>query len=75
MFSFSICFKCPGQSLGLRSISAAEKPDEPVKKSALFAGRPGSVGILQLGRFLAKNHLKPFVYNALNLLARENWVG
>lgn len=49
-------------------LSAAEKPGEPVEESALLAGRLGSAGILRCGRFLVKNHLKPFIDDALDFL-------
>ena len=39
------------------------------RAAALLAGRHGRGGIQGRSRFLAKNHLKPFIDNALDFLA------
>ena len=48
-----------------------EQPGDTAEEraAALLAGRHGRGGIQGRSRFLAKNHLKPFIDNALDFLA------
>ena len=55
----------------------SEKPGEPTEERAasFFSGWARDGSIIRFRRLLAKNHLKPFIYDSLNFFARENGFG
>ena len=55
----------------------SEKPGEPTEERAapFFSGWARDGSIIRFRRLLAKNHLKPFIYDSLNFFARDNGFG